>query len=74
VRLPSTTVTCITFVPDGSLWLGTDRGAARYDGTTWQVFPSGPQGLISNMVYDIYVADAGEVYFATAGGITRLQP
>jgi ligand-binding sensor domain-containing protein len=73
VRLPSTTVTCITFVPDGSLWLGTDRGAARYDGATWQAFPGGPQGLISGVVRDIFVTDSGEVFFATAGGVTRLQ-
>jgi ligand-binding sensor domain-containing protein len=74
VKLPSPHVRAITFA-DGSLWFGTDAGAARFDGTTWTAFTQvGPEALISGVVQDIYVDSTGAVYFATDGGITQWKP
>jgi ligand-binding sensor domain-containing protein len=74
VELPSAVIRCITIASDGSVWFGTDRGAARLTGSDWQMFRAGADGLINNEVNDILVTPSGEVYFATSGGVTRLQP
>ena len=74
VKLPSPDVLAITLAPDGSLWLGTDEGAARFDGKTWIAFAEGPQTLVSGRVQDIFVDGSGVVYFATDGGVSRWKP
>ncbi|MBI5829662.1 MAG: hypothetical protein HZB20_09015 [Chloroflexi bacterium] len=38
VALPSTYVYSVTVAADGSVWFGTQSGAARFDGSTWQAF------------------------------------
>jgi ligand-binding sensor domain-containing protein len=74
VKLPSAAIRSVSLAPDGSVWFGTDRGAARFDGSGWQSFGVGPDGLIHGEVNDILVTATGEVFFATSGGVTRLQP
>jgi ligand-binding sensor domain-containing protein len=74
VGLPSPDVNCLTVAPDGSLWFGAYySGAAHFDGNTWTTFGVG-DGLIHSNVNDIYVDDAGTVWFATSGGVTRYRP
>jgi ligand-binding sensor domain-containing protein len=74
VRLPSTDVQTITAAPDGSLWFGlVHAGAAHFDGGEWQVFTRA-DGLIHPHVNAIYLDEAGGVWFATSGGVSRYQP
>lgn len=53
----------------GFVWVGTDKGAARYDGRTFKVFNT-DNGLPDNMVYCIREDAAGRIWFSTfEGGI-----
>jgi ligand-binding sensor domain-containing protein len=72
--LPNDSVNTITVAPDTSVWIGTAWGAARFDGVDWTFFGPGPDGPINQFVYDIYVDPNNTIYFATNGGISRLQP
>ena len=62
---------------DGNLWLGTQDGALRYDGTTWLKF--GPEdGLLAAGVNGISLAKDGAVWFLAASphrfeGATRYE-
>lgn len=58
---------------DGSLWLGLDDRAVRFDGQTWQGFTI-KDGMSGLKVYDIYIDPNGSVWFATNGGVTRFAP
>jgi ligand-binding sensor domain-containing protein len=73
VRLPSAYVTAIYVARDGSVWFGTEDGAARFDGANWEAFTTG-DGLVHPYIYAIYVDEGGAVWFATKGGISRLTP
>ena len=74
VGLTTTEIRSITLAPDGSLWFGAYyNGAAHFDGSTWQVFQI-EDGLIHSNVNDIFVDEAGSVWFATTGGVSRYQP
>ncbi|MBI5292177.1 MAG: protein kinase [Chloroflexi bacterium] len=73
VALPSTYVNSVTVAADGSVWFGTQSGAARFDGSIWQAFGI-KEGLIDSEVYDIFIDESGTVWFATAGGVSRYKP
>jgi len=63
----------LSFATDGSLWIGTyAEGAVRFYNDTWTIFTMS-DGLIDNTVFDIYAAEKQTIWFATPGGITRLQ-
>jgi ligand-binding sensor domain-containing protein len=73
VDLPSPYVNKITVAPDGSLWFGTEEGAARFDGEQWWSWDL-EDGLSHWNVNDIFVEANGTTWFATSGGITRWKP
>ncbi len=56
--------------PQGRLWFGTEKGASRYDGSSWQTYRSG-DGLVDDNVWSIS-GDASAVWFATSNGLSRL--
>lgn len=63
----------LTFAADGSLWIGTHgEGVARYTNDSWTHYTMS-DGLIDNTIFDIYAAEDQAIWFATPGGITRLQ-
>ena len=57
--------------PDGTLWLGTNHGASRWDGEQWWTYGSA-QGLLDENVYAIAIEGSGDVWLGTKGGVTRL--
>ncbi|MCD4750105.1 MAG: hypothetical protein K8R59_12095, partial [Thermoanaerobaculales bacterium] len=70
--LPQNTVHAITRDKRGFLWVGTQDGAAYYDGRNWTVVNM-PSRLKSNFVRSILSSSDGSLWFATqAGGIFRL--
>jgi ligand-binding sensor domain-containing protein/predicted Ser/Thr protein kinase len=74
VNLPSDKFTSAALAPDGALWFGADgQGAVRYYNQAWQRYGV-KDGLIDATVNGIYVEPGGAVWFATDGGVTRLQP
>ncbi len=73
VKLPSGYVTSVALASDGSLWFGTDAGAARFADGAWSVFRV-QDGLLSARVLDVYADEAGALWFATGGGAARYGP
>lgn len=61
--LPSSEVYCVMQDRQGYMWLGTDRGAVRYDGYRFKVF-STDEGLPDNAVFEIYEDQEGKIWFA----------
>jgi diguanylate cyclase (GGDEF)-like protein len=56
----------------GFLWVGTQNGLYRYDGSQFQSF--GPsQGLPERMIQDLYVGQDGTLWVATTTGIFYQQ-
>ncbi len=65
--LPGKVVHSICAARDGSLWVGTDRGVARFKGgrvKTWDV----SNGLAHNQVRSIFEDRSGTIWVGTLGG------
>jgi ligand-binding sensor domain-containing protein len=73
VEMPSFEVNDVSVAPDGSVWFGTDNGAARFDGEGWSHFGV-ENGLAHWNVNEVYVDRGGVVWFATSGGVSRFGP
>ncbi len=58
---------------DGSLWVGTARGAFRYDGQAWRQFP-GNNGLPDDDVVAIAEDADGALWFGTNNGAAHVDP
>jgi ligand-binding sensor domain-containing protein len=58
--------------PTRVVWLGTDDGAAVYNGG-WQRLTTS-NGLADNQVTDLLMGTDGSVWLATAGGLSRFTP
>ncbi len=73
--LPSNHVEAIAISSDGTVWLGTDQGAARFDGST-ELTTAGQtwQTITSASVKDIAVGPQGALWFLTEAGIARYGP
>lgn len=69
--LPSNTVKALACAPTGEVWVGTELGLCRFDGTTWQVFQTGGSGLPDNDVRALAVDDGGTVWVGTLAGLAR---
>ncbi len=65
--LPSNTVYCVFQDSKGYIWLGTDRGLARYDGYSFTVYTT-TDGLAGNVIYDIYEDSKSKIWFACNNG------
>ncbi len=73
VKLPSGYVFAVAVAPDGSLWFGTDAGAARYAEGEWSTVRV-QDGLIHPRVLDLHIDASGALWFATGGGVSRYGP
>jgi len=58
--------------PDGTLWMGTNRGLTKYDGKTFTHYTV-RDGLIGDNVFSMGFADAGEVWVGSFGGLARFR-
>ncbi len=71
--IPQNTVHAIAQDTQGRLWIGTQDGAAFYDGRQWTTVDM-PGRHQSNFVRTILAASDGSIWFGTrAGGLFRLQ-
>jgi signal transduction histidine kinase/CheY-like chemotaxis protein/ligand-binding sensor domain-containing protein len=64
--LPQNSVETVAFDREGYLWIGTQDGAVRYDGRTWEVL-SMPRPTHSSWVVAHLVAADGSHWFGTRG-------
>ncbi len=70
--LPQDSINGIAQTPDGYLWLATQEGIARFDGTHFTIFDSGStHGTIQNFVYTLFVDRAGTLWAGASGGLLR---
>jgi diguanylate cyclase (GGDEF)-like protein len=71
--LPNNTVHAIALDQHGYLWVGTQSGAARYDGRRWTTVHM-PNRTLSDFVRAILPSHDGSIWFGTqAGGLLRLR-
>jgi signal transduction histidine kinase/ligand-binding sensor domain-containing protein/CheY-like chemotaxis protein len=69
--LPQNTIHTITSDNRRYLWIGTQDGAARYNGRSWTVVHM-PEGASSNIVSAVLGGTDGTVWFGTRGELFRL--
>ncbi|WP_245156373.1 hybrid sensor histidine kinase/response regulator [Agrilutibacter solisilvae] len=65
--LPDLRVSHLAQTPDGSLWVGTKNGAARWTGRDFERLP--PSALPSQAIEGLAVDDAGALWVATTAGV-----
>lgn len=58
---------------DDAIWIGTDGGISRFDGSTWQTYQEA-DGLAGGIVTAMYQDSKGIYWLATVGGLRRYQP
>ncbi len=61
-------IACLVQDHTGYLWVGTQNGLYRYDGTQFQSFGVA-QGLPERMIQNLFVTDDGTLWVATTTGI-----
>ncbi|MCP4151483.1 MAG: GHKL domain-containing protein [bacterium] len=71
--LSSSFTTCIFQGSQGYLWIGSQHGISRFDGTEFHNI-SITQGLPNDYIWDIIEDKKGNTWFATSGGILCLEP
>ena len=73
--LPSELINAVELGPDGTLWIATDDGLARYDGhafTVWRHRPDDPASIPTSRVTSVAPYDGG-AWVGTSGGVARLD-
>ena len=71
--LPQGTIHAIAFDRQGFLWVGTQDGAARFNGRVWVRFDM-PDRTVSNFVRAVLPARDGSLWFGREeGGLVRLR-
>lgn len=65
--LPQNSINAMAFDSKGYLWVGTQDGAARYNGREWTVM-SMPNRQLSNYVRALRISPDDSVWFGTDGG------
>ncbi|HNG91422.1 MAG TPA: hypothetical protein PLB32_01425, partial [Acidobacteriota bacterium] len=71
--IPQSALLSLAFDRKGYLWVGTQDGAARFNGQTWQVINL-PERFVSNYIRTVLGTSDGSVWFGTRnGGLARLK-
>ncbi len=70
--LPSNHVFMLKKGPDGTLWIGTNRGLAKYDGKKFSTYTV-RHGLLGDAVFSMAFADNGETWVGSFGGLARFR-
>ena len=71
--LPQDTIRAMAQTADGSLWLGTDEGLARFDGYEFTVFRKSDVSLPANSITALAADPDGSLRIGTARGLTRFH-
>ncbi|MCB9260596.1 MAG: regulator [Ignavibacteriales bacterium] len=70
--IPNAWVKTVAKGPDGTMWIGTEFGIAKYDGKLWSVRNSN-RWLINDKVNDIAFDKNGNAWIATDGGVSAIK-
>ena len=68
----SNNVTCVVIDSNRAIWIGTDAGIGRFDGSGWQTYTTA-HGLVDNEIRASVIDSSGNIWFATAGGVSRFN-
>src|SRR5690606_5200969 len=70
--LPSAAVNVVEVAPDGSVWVGTREGVARWTGRDFERLPDGalPDERVNTLVFE----PDGSLWIGTAGGVAHRRP
>ena len=66
-------VTSITEDADGYIWIGTQRGLNRYNGTSYRVYSQGPDELQDDYINAVSCDTDGRIWIGSSSGIDLLQ-
>lgn len=73
--LPQNSVHGIAQTPDGFLWLGTEEGLARFDGTGFTIYSHHRNaGLASDYIRVLATGRDGALWIGTDSGLSRQDP
>jgi ligand-binding sensor domain-containing protein/signal transduction histidine kinase len=67
--LPADKVTCLYEAPDGHLWVGTNGGLCRFDGTTFTTLPTDPRSVPVQTVTALHSPNDTLLYIGTWRGL-----
>ncbi|GAB3104087.1 ATP-binding protein [Lysobacter terrae] len=70
--LPSASVRALAMAPDGTLWIGTQGGVARWTGRDFERLPA--DALNSSVVNSLTVERDGRLWIGTPGGVSLRRP
>ncbi len=70
--LPSNTIKSLVCLKDGTIWVGTDRGLARFAEGQWQAFDTANSVLPDNEVGALSADSKGTVWVGTRRGVARI--
>jgi ligand-binding sensor domain-containing protein len=59
---------------DGVIWVGTDKGLSRYDGSRWDSYNPKTRSLLSSNVRDLLIDHQDQLWVATSEGVLLLGP
>jgi ligand-binding sensor domain-containing protein len=68
--LPSNQINCMAEDNSGNIWIGTDKGLAKYDGSSFTLY-SRKTGLPSDSIYSLFLSRTSEMYVGTQNGFGR---
>lgn len=69
--LPDNDVTSLVTASDGQIWIGTARGLARFDGTSFARYTK-DNGLCDNIIHSLFEDRDGNLWVATPTGAMRV--
>ncbi|MEN6512292.1 MAG: T9SS type A sorting domain-containing protein, partial [Chloroherpetonaceae bacterium] len=69
--LPNNWVYSIAIDKNGSKWIGTIKGLAKYDGTSWTIYNTSNSGLPRNGVISITIDKNSTKWLGTDGGLVK---
>jgi ligand-binding sensor domain-containing protein/signal transduction histidine kinase len=72
--LPQNTVQALAQTSDGFLWVGTEAGLARFDGSEFRIFDRNSKpALPANDIHCLLAGADGALWIGTSEGLARLQ-
>ena len=70
--LPQSNVTAMLQDPDGYIWIGTQSGIGKFDGTRFEIITT-REGLAGNYITDLELARDGDIWIASQEGLNQVH-
>ncbi|ASB49714.1 hybrid sensor histidine kinase/response regulator transcription factor [Alkalitalea saponilacus] len=70
--LSSSRITSIVQDTDGFIWIGTEDGLTKYDGSHFHIYKHDPENIktiSSNQIYTLFIDKKGDIWVGTSNGI-----